>query len=477
MSDVKPLYLNGKWVTTGKPLGVTNPSTGESIGSVATVNREQMQTVLDDANNALPAWRSLTGKERGIYLRRIAEGVEKRADEIARVISLENGKPLPQSKGEVNGTIDHLQWFAEEARRTYGQIVPHQAPGKRHWVLKQPVGVVGAIAPWNFPLILGIRKVAPAMAAGCPVILKPASATPLSSVLFAEAVHEAEVPAGVFQLVAGRASEIAAAMFAHPACRKISFTGSTEVGKELMRNAAENVTRLSLELGGHAPLIVFDDADIDTAVEAAIIAKFRNSGQSCIAANRIYVHRPVLDSFIEKFVAKTKQVKVGDGFEEGVEVGPLINAEAVDFALSHIQQAVATGAKILCGGNRIGDEASCFLEPTLLLDVTPQSLCMTEETFAPVIPIVPFDTEAEVIEQANNTQYGLAAYFFSNNINRIWRVAEALEAGTIGVNDGVPATSQCPFGGMKQSGIGRELGTEGIDAYLETKHVSFANIE
>ncbi len=473
MTNIKPLYLNGKWGTTGEPLTVTNPSTGETIGSVSTVNREQMQTVLDDANNAWAGWKALTGKERGIYLRRIAEGVEKRADEIAKVISLENGKPLPQSKGEVNGTIDHLQWFAEEARRVYGRIVPHQAPGKRHWVLKQPIGVVGAIAPWNFPLILGIRKVAPALAAGCPVILKPASATPLSSVLFAEAVHEAELPAGVFQLVAGRASEIAAAMFEHPACRKISFTGSTEVGKELIRNSAETVTRLSLELGGHAPLIVFDDADIDQAVGATIIAKFRNSGQSCIAANRIYVHRPVLDTFVEKFIAKTKEVKVGDAFEEGVEVGPLIDVAAVNHALSHIEQAVASGGKVLCGGNRIGTEESCFLEPTLLLDASPESLCMTEETFAPVIPIVPFDTEEEVIAKANDTVYGLAAYFFSNDINRIWRVAEALEAGTVGVNDGVPSTSQCPFGGMKQSGLERELGMEGIDAYLETKHVSF----
>ena len=476
-NQVRPLYLNGRWVHDGPALSVVNPATGQPLAQVATIDRAGARQALADAQSAWPAWRSLTGKQRGEHLRRIAAQIEARSEEIARTITLENGKPLAQSRGEVGMTVDHFQWFAEEARRSYGRVVPQQVPGKRHLVLKQPVGVVGAIAPWNFPLVLAARKVAPALAAGCPVVLKPASATPLSAVLLAEAVHAADLPPGVFQLVAGNAREIAAEWFDNPACRKISFTGSTEVGRELMRQAADGVKKLSLELGGHAPLIVFDDADLDQAVEGALVAKFRNTGQSCIAANRIYVQRALLERFVESLVHKTQALKVGDGFEQDVEIGPLIDEAALQNALDHIQQAVDAGAQLRCGGARADVGAGYFLQPTVLTDVPENALCMREETFAPVTPVIPFDKEDEIIARANDTQYGLAAYVFTNNLARAWRLAEALEAGTVGVNDAVPSTSQCPFGGMKQSGLGRELGSEGLESFLETKHVSFGGIE
>ena len=477
MTDIRAIYLNGKWQTPGDPLDVFDPATGELIARVATVDQSGVRQAIHDANAAWPAWRSLTGKERGAYLRRIAEGIANRADDIALTITKENGKPLAQSRGEVGMTIDHLQWFAEEARRNYGRIVPHQLPGKRHLVMRQPVGVVGAIAPWNFPLVLAVRKLAPALAAGCPVLLKPASATPLSSIALAEAIHEAELPPGVFQLLVGKAKEIAGEMFDNAVCRKVTFTGSTEVGHELIRQAATNVTKLSLELGGHAPLIVFDDADIDQAVQGALIAKFRNTGQSCIAANRVYVQRLVYETFVEKFAAGARALKIGNGLEEGVEIGPLIDDAALQNALAHVADATSAGARLVCGGKAWEGAPGPFLEPTVLADVPPTAQCMNDETFAPVAPVVAFDTEEVVIQLANDTRYGLAAYFFTTNLNRTWRVAEALEAGSVGVNDTVPATSQCPFGGMKQSGLGRELGVEGLDAYLETKHISFAGIQ
>jgi succinate-semialdehyde dehydrogenase/glutarate-semialdehyde dehydrogenase len=471
------LYLHGQWVAEGKPLEVVNPATGEAFASVATIDRKGVRQALDNAQSAWHDWRKLTGKQRGAFLRRIAQGLEDRTDEIAHTITLENGKPLAQSRGEVAMTVDHFEWFAEEARRSYGRVVPHQAGGKRHLVLKQPVGVVGAIAPWNFPLVLAVRKVAPALAAGCPVLLKPASATPLSAVLLAEAVHAAEVPPGVFQLVVGHSPDIAAEMFENRACRKITFTGSTEVGRHLMRSAAEGVNKLSLELGGHAPLIVFEDANLDRAVEGAMIAKFRNTGQSCIAANRIYVQRTIFDRFVEAFVDQTKNLKVGNGLEEGVDVGPLIDQSALDHAQSHIREAEASGAEVLCGGSRADFNGGFFLEPTVLAGVPEDALCMRDETFAPVVPVVPFGDEEEVISRANDTRYGLAAYAFTESLSRAWRVAEALEAGTVGINDAVPSTSQCPFGGVKRSGLGRELGSEGLDAFFETKHVSFGGIE
>ena len=474
--SVRPIYLNGEWNDQGPPLDVINPSTGEVFAKVSTVDQAGTKQAIADAEAAWADWRNLTGKERGAYLHAIADGIEKRAEDIARTITLENGKPLAQGKGEVGMTVDHFRWFAEEAKRAYGRVIPNQLEDKRHLAIRQPVGVVGAIAPWNFPLVLAVRKVAPALAAGCPVLLKPASATPLNSVLLAEAVHEAQLPKGVFQLLVGNAREIGAEMMANPSCRKITFTGSTEVGRELIRQSADEVKKLSMELGGHAPVIIFDDANLENAVEGALITKFRNAGQSCIASNRIYVQRGIYDAFIESFVEKASAMKVGDGLEDGVDIGPLIDEAAVDTALTHIEAATQSGAKLLCGGKRPDGLGPSFLEATVLTDVPEDTLCMKEETFAPVAPVAVFDEEDDVIQRANDTEYGLAAYVFTENLNRAWRVAEALEAGTVGVNDAVPATSQCPFGGMKQSGLGRELGTEGLDGFLETKHISFGQI-
>ena len=466
-----PLYLNGQFVRTEKTICVVNPSTTEVFAEICTVDRAAVAQAIKDAHAAFQSWRALTGKARGAFLNKIADEVEKRRDEIARVITMENGKPLAQSLGEVAMALDHLRWFAEEARRAYGRIVPHQADGKRHLVVKTPLGVVAAISPWNFPLVLAVRKIAPALAAGCTVVLKPASATPVCAALFAECVEAVKLQKGVFQLVAGSAREIAQEFLDNPLCRKITFTGSTEVGKELIRGAANQVKPLSLELGGHAPVLVFEDADLDAAVEGTMITKFRNTGQSCIASNRIFVQRSIYEKFLAKFVENTRALKTGDGLEEGVSVGPLINEEGLNKALEHINDATKRGARLLCGGKRIARKGF-FLEPTILADVAAEAACMSEETFAPVAPVVAFDTEAEAIERANRSPYGLSAYAFTHDLARAFRLMETLEAGTLGINDGVPTTSNCPFGGVKQSGWGRELGVEGMDAFLETKHVS-----
>jgi succinate-semialdehyde dehydrogenase / glutarate-semialdehyde dehydrogenase len=466
-----PLYLGGEWRHTDTTIPVVNPASGERFAEVCTVPREAVRRAIDDAHRALPAWRGLPAKARADYLRKIADELERRGPEIARTITLENGKPLAQSAGEVAMSVDHLRWFAEEARRVYGRVVPHQVDGKRHLVVKTAVGVVGAISPWNFPLVLAVRKVAPALAAGCPVILKPASATPLCTVAFAQCVEAAGLPPGVFQLVIGRASEIAAEFLENPLCRKITFTGSTEVGQSLIRGAAAGVKPLSLELGGHAPVLVFADADVSKAVEGAGIAKFRNTGQSCIAANRIYVERSIYPEFLERFAEHVRGLPVGDGLEAGVQIGPVINEEGLGKALGQIDDAVRLGARIVCGGRRRPGKGT-FLEPTVLADVPDRAECMLEETFAPLAPVCAFDTEEEAIERANDSRYGLSAYAFTSSLSRAFRLMERLEAGTIGINDGVPTSSQCPFGGVKQSGWGRELGSEGIEAFVETKHVA-----
>ena len=466
-----PLYLNGEFIESEPALEVVNPATGEAFARISTTDRHRVAEAVADAHAAFPRWRALTGKARGEFLRKIAAELERRRDDIARTITMENGKPLSQSQGEVAMSIDHLGWFAEEARRAYGRIVPQQADGKRHLVIKSPIGVVAAISPWNFPLVLAVRKLAPALAAGCTTILKPASATPLCAVALAECVAAAQLPKGVFQLVAGRAADIAAEFLENPLCRKISFTGSTEVGKSLIRGAAGQVKPLSLELGGHAPVLVFEDADLDVAVEGAMTAKFRNTGQSCIAANRIFVQRSVYEKFLYRLVQQTRGLKVGDGQEAGVQIGPLINEEGLKKGLEHIEDAVKRGALLLCGGKRL-DRKGFFLEPTVLADVSPQAACMSEETFAPIAAVCAFDTEVEALERANASPYGLSAYAFTRDLSRAFRLMEGLEAGMIGINDGVPTTSQCPFGGVKQSGWGRELGIEGMDAFLETKHVS-----
>jgi succinate-semialdehyde dehydrogenase/glutarate-semialdehyde dehydrogenase len=468
-------HLNGEWVYGPGRIPVVNPATGEVLIEVAAADRQMVRKALADAEAAFPAWSELPAKTRGDFLLAIANDLTARGDELARMITLENGKPLAQSRGEVAMTVDHLRWFAEEGRRAYGRWVPNQVGGKRHLVLRTPIGVVGAIAPWNFPLVLPMRKVAPALAAGCPVVLKPASATPTCAVEFARCVEAAGIPKGVFQLVMGNASKIASEMLENPACRKISFTGSSAVGKLLIAGASKTCTKLSLELGGNAPLIVFADADFNLAIEGALIAKFRNTGQSCVAANRIYVERPVYARFLEVFVQKTIALKVGNGLEPGVDIGPLINAQGLETAQRLIQDAVSSGARLLCGGKRWGQQGF-FMEPTVLADVPDGAACMHEEIFAPLAAVSAFDTEEEVVRKANATEYGLAAYAFTRDLSRGLRMAETLQAGSIGLNDAVPATSNCPFGGFKQSGWGRELGSEGLDAYLETKHVSIAGI-
>ena len=467
-----PLYLNGEFITTEQTKAVINPANGEPFANISTIDRSRVAQAINDAHSAFAGWRKLTGKVRGEYLHTIASNLEARKDEIAKTITMENGKPLAQSLGEVAMTVDHLRWFAEEARRAYGRIVPNQVDGKRHLIIKSPLGVVGAISPWNFPLVLAVRKIAPALAAGCTVVLKPASQTPICAVLLAECIAAANLPNGVFQLVVGAASEIGAEFLSNPLCRKITFTGSTEVGKLLIQGAAEGVKPLSLELGGHAPVLVFDDADLNKAVEGVMITKFRNTGQSCIASNRIYVQRGIYEKFLTALVEKTKALKTGDGLEAGMDIGPLIDEAGVSKALEHIENALAQGARLMCGGKRIAGSKGFFVAPTILADVPKTALCMSEETFAPVAPISIFDTEEEAIALVNDTVYGLSAYAFTTNLDRAFRLMEALEAGTIGINDGVPSTSQCPFGGTKQSGWGRELGSEGMDAFLETKHVS-----
>jgi succinate-semialdehyde dehydrogenase/glutarate-semialdehyde dehydrogenase len=479
--DQYRLYLNGEWVALKQRFAVTDPGTGEAFAEVPAADREQARKAIADANRAFSSWRSMTGIKRGDYLLAAARALMERKEEIARIITRVNGKPLAQSRGEVDVSIDHLRWFAEEARRAYGRVIPHQAEGKRHLVLKHPVGVVGAIPPWNFPLVLAVRKAAPALAAGCPVVLKPSRQTPLCALELARCVEAAGLPPGVFQVICGPAQEIAAEFMDNPLCRKVSFTGSTEVGKKLLEASSKTVTKLSLELGGHAPVLVFADADLELAVEGAMITKFRNTGQSCIAANRIYVEKPIYEEFLRRFVEKTRALRVGYGLEEGVDIGAIINQDGLDTALAHIENARAGGARVLCGGKAaaVGGAGSggTFLEPTVLSDVAADAACMREETFAPVAPVCSFEREEEVLAQANNTRYGLAAYAYTNDLNRAWRLAEGLEAGTIAINDAVPSTSNAPFGGMKESGLGRELGSEGLEAFLETKHISFGAVK
>ena len=476
LMDPKKNYLNGQWVGGGEMIDVVNPATGQTIANVATVTRDQVRQALIDAQAAFEPWRALPAKSRADFLLAIAAELARRTEEVARLITQENGKPLAQSRGEVAMSVDHLRWFAEECRRAYGRMIPHQAPGKRNFVLKHPVGVVAAIAPWNFPLVLSVRKIAPALAAGCPTILKPASQTPLCNIGFAECCEAAKLPKGVFQLVVGSASMIGEEFLSNPICKKITFTGSTEVGQKLIAGAARDVKKLSLELGGHAPCIVFDDAELDRAVEGVLAAKFRNTGQSCIAANRIYVQAEVYDWFVAMFVKRVKAFKTGNGLEGDQDIGPVVNEKGLNFALDQIEDAKRRGARVLAGGKRIGN-AGFFLEPTVLADVPDDAACMHEETFAPVAPIVRFEKEEDAIRMANASPFGLSAYAFTTNLDRMFRVAEKLEAGTIGINDGVPTTSNAPFGGMKHSGWGRELGSEGLDAFLETKHVSIGVIE
>ena len=471
----RPFYINGQWhdAQDGKRLAVINPATEETIAEVAFGTRADCKAAIDAASRALPGWMKFTAYDRAKVLKKTADLMRERADNIARDLTMEQGKPLPEAKAEVLHSADTFEWFAEEGKRAYGQIIPNSAPGKRHFVIKHPIGVVGAIGPWNFPITLQARKIAPALAAGCTIVCKPASQTPLSLANVFDCLIDAGLPAGVANFVIGPASEIADEFMQNPAVRKVSFTGSTEVGKKLMRAAADQVKRLSLELGGHAPFIVFPDADAEVVAKAAVLGKFRNNGQVCISPSRFFVHKDLQKKFTEVAVEEAKKLKLGNGLDEGVVVGPMFEKKAMDNTLSLIEDATQKGAACLTGGKRsTAFDRGYFFEPTILSGLSADARVLTDEPFAPVMPILDFSKLEDVIAAANSTQYGLAAYVFTNDITVMWKLAEGLEAGIIGVNDPVPATPQCPFGGMKESGLGRELAHEGLEAYLETKYVS-----
>ncbi|QDU20326.1 NAD-dependent succinate-semialdehyde dehydrogenase [Urbifossiella limnaea] len=471
----RDLYIAGEWVksSSGKTLAVENPATEETIAEVAFGTRDDCKRAIAAAAAALPAWSKLTPYDRAKVLKKTADLMRERADALARTMTMEQGKPLAEAKGEVLHSADTFEWFAEEGKRAYGQVIPPSNAAKRHLTIKHPVGVVGAIGPWNFPITLQARKIAPALAAGCTIVCKPASQTPLCLIGVFECLIDAGCPAGVANLVIGPAGDIADEFMTNPAVRKISFTGSTPVGKQLMRQAADQVKRLSLELGGHAPFIVFPDADPEVVAKAAVLGKFRNNGQVCISPSRFFVHKDVSKRFTEVAVEEAKKLKMGNGLDEGVVVGPMFEKKALAGTQALIDDATGKGAKLLTGGKRSERfDKGYFFEPTVLSGLSADARILTDEPFAPVMPVLDFSKLDEVIAAANNTPYGLAAYVFTNDLSAAWRMAEGLEAGIIGVNDAVPATPQCPFGGMKESGLGRELAHEGLEAYLETKYVS-----
>ncbi|MDR9797307.1 NAD-dependent succinate-semialdehyde dehydrogenase [Aeribacillus pallidus] len=475
LTDLK-MYVNGEWIEAkdGKTISVMNPSTGKTIANVPNGGRFETRQAIEAAEHAFKSWSKLTANDRAQYLLKLRDLMHEYKDELAEIVSLEMGKPITEAKGEVVFAASYLEWFAEEGRRIYGETIPASVPNKRLLVIRQPIGVVAAITPWNFPLAMMTRKLGPALASGCTGIVKPAKQSPISAIAFCKLVEMAEIPRGVINLVIGNAGPISDEIFENPIVRKISFTGSTEIGKLLVTKSASQLKRLSLELGGHAPFIVFEDADLEAAASGAVASKFRNTGQTCVCANRIYVQRSVLDKFSEIFVKKVQALKVGNSLDPSVQVGPLVSSEGLEKVEEHVHDALAKGARVLCGGQRIGGELSegLFYEPTVLAGVNTDMLITKEETFGPVAPIIPFDTEEEVIQYANNTEYGLAAYFYTQNISRAVRVSEALEFGIVGLNDSIPAVAQAPFGGVKESGIGREGGHHGIDEYLEVKYIS-----
>jgi succinate-semialdehyde dehydrogenase/glutarate-semialdehyde dehydrogenase len=472
-------YVDGAWVGAdgGGTVDVEDPATGRKIGTVPDMGAAETRRAIEAANRAWPAWRAKTGKERSTILRKWFDLMMANQDDLGAIMTAEQGKPLAEAKGEIAYGASFVEWFAEEAKRIYGDIIPHHAPGKRILVLKQPVGVVGSITPWNFPNAMITRKCAPALAVGCPVVIKPAKMTPYSALALAELAERAGMPKGVFNVVIGKsASAIGTELATNPIVRKIGFTGSTPIGKQLMAQAAGTVKKISLELGGNAPMIIFDDADIEAAVQGTIASKFRNAGQTCVCANRIFVQDGIYDRFTEALSAAVAAMKQGGGFEEGVVLGPLIEGAAVDKVEEHIQDAVAKGAKVAYGGQRMTDLGANFYKPTVLTGTTPDMKIFREETFGPVAPLFRFHDEAEVIRLANDTEYGLASYFYARDLGRVWRVAEALEYGMVGVNEGVISTEVAPFGGMKESGLGREGSKYGADEFVEIKYILMGGI-
>lgn len=470
--------VDGQWqaARSGESFAVTNPATGETLTSVPRFGLEETEQAIAAADRALPAWRSKTAKERATILRRWYELMMAHQEDLATILTHEQGKSLAEARGEVAYAASFLEWFGEEAKRVYGDVIPGFTADRRLLVFKQPIGVVAAITPWNFPIAMITRKVGPALAAGCTVVIKPASETPLSALAAAVLAIEAGVPAGVINVVTGSASVIGPTLSRSTIVRKLSFTGSTEVGRQLMAESADTLKKLSLELGGNAPFIVFDDADLDAAVAGALASKFRNSGQTCVCTNRILVQDGIHDRFVEKLTHAVAMLKVGAGWEEGVNQGPLINAKAVAHTESLLADAEKTGARIVCGGKPHA-RGGLFFEPTVVVDVANDSALARTEIFAPVAPVIRFKDEADAIQMANDTEFGLASYFYSRDINRIFRVSEALEYGMVGVNEGIISTEVAPFGGVKSSGLGREGSKYGIDDYLEIKYVCIGGVK
>ncbi|WP_042354247.1 NAD-dependent succinate-semialdehyde dehydrogenase [Bacillus rubiinfantis] len=468
------MYIDGKWVGNDYEIftEVLNPATNEVVGAVPTGGALEAKQAVDAAHHAFKAWSQKTAEERSRHLQKWHQLIDDNKHEIARIMTIEQGKPLKEALGEVQYANGFVSWYAEEAKRVYGETIPASHPNKRILVRKEPVGVVAAITPWNFPAAMITRKVAPALAAGCTCVVKPANQTPLTALKMAELAHEAGIPSGVLNIVTGRSSEIGDVWLKDPRVTKITFTGSTEVGKTLMRGAAENVKKVSLELGGNAPFIVMDDANLEKAAVGLVQSKFRNAGQTCICTNRVYVQESVAERFVELFQAELEKLKVGNGLENGVDIGPLIDSSAYQKVESLVNDAVKHGAKVVYTGSMPAEENGYFYAPTILTDIHDEMECMKDEIFGPLAPISTFKTEEEVIERANNSCYGLAAYVYTENLSRSFRITEQLEYGIIGLNDALPSAVQVPFGGYKESGLGREGGHFGIEEFLEVKYIS-----
>jgi succinate-semialdehyde dehydrogenase/glutarate-semialdehyde dehydrogenase len=471
-------YINGEWITSisGEVISVNNPATLKEIGTVPKCGKEETKLAIEAANNAWPKWRSISARERSNILRKWFDLIIQNKEELAQIMTIEQGKPINESRGEIVYGASFIEWFSEEAKRVYGDTIPDPMTDRRIVVLKQPVGVVASITPWNFPNAMITRKCAPALAVGCPVVIKPASQTPFSALALAVLAEEAGFPKGILNVITGKASEIGDELATNPIVRKLSFTGSTEIGKILLEKCSGTVKKVSMELGGHAPFIVFDDANIDDAVAGAMQSKFRNTGQTCVCANRVYVQEGVYEEFCKKFVEAVSKLKVGNGLDEEVGSGPLIDESSLKKVEEHVADAVQMGAKVAIGGakHQLGMN---FYQPTILTDVTTKAKITTEETFGPVAPVYKFKDEQEVIELANNSPYGLASYFYSRDIGRIWRVAEALEYGMVGVNTGLTSKAEAPFGGIKESGLGREGSKYGVDDFIEIKYINMAGLD
>ncbi|NVJ69549.1 MAG: NADP-dependent succinate-semialdehyde dehydrogenase [Alphaproteobacteria bacterium] len=471
-------YIDGKWVDAadGDTFEVKNPATGDVVAVLPNLGAVETRQAIEAAERAFGEWRGLVAAERSRVLKKWYQLIMDAQEDLAQILTAEMGKSLAEARGEIAYGASFIEWFAEEGKRVYGDVIPQHQADKRIIVLKQPIGVVAAITPWNFPNAMITRKVAPALAVGCPVVVKPAAETPLSALALAELAERAGLPKGLLNIVVGKKSrEIGGEMCENQTVRKLTFTGSTEVGRVLMRQCSDDIKKVSLELGGNAPFIVFDDADIDAAVEGAMASKYRNSGQTCVCANRLYVQAGVYDAFVEKLSAKVTAMKVGNGVEDGVAQGPLINDEAVEKVEEHIEDALSKGAGLVTGGKRHALGGS-FFEPTILRDVTKEMKVAREETFGPVAPVFRFENEADVVAQANDTEFGLASYFYARDLSRVWRVAEALEYGMVGINTGILSTEVAPFGGVKQSGLGREGSRYGIEDYVEIKYLCMAGI-